>query len=234
MQFPNSIQGITETILSKVEGHPEHRMGWRHRREIYEELDVINAHLRRRLAILSTYHVLPIFERYCTQEYFMQYRGGESWVLDKTPRRLLEMADSVLSGLMNAEEAEHIAGDVHYWSYLSDEPKWPVPDIAECVHKAAVSVLGECCTSESPLAYYIWIEEIGNLNADDILADGRVANEETLATYGGDAASHAAMAYACSPSYSWPDFKLDTNRLGEFWTWWLMQAIPTAWALTNS
>lgn len=232
MEFPKRIQDITQTILSKVEAHPEHRMGWRHRRTIYQQLDSINVRIRQRLAILSTYHVLPIFERYCTPEYFMQYWEGSAGTLEKTPPRLLEMAEDVLSGLMNAEEAAHVASDVHYWNYLSDDPKWPVPDVAQCVQAAAVTALGECCSSESPVEHYIWLEEIGSLNAEDVLGDGRVANEETLTTYGGDAACKAAMAYACSPSYSWPTFNLNPNKLGEFWTWWLTQAIPTAWDLT--
>lgn len=55
--------------------------------------------------------------------------------------------------------------------------------------------------------------------------------DEQLARFGGwsiDTAAHAAVAYAGSLN----DYKADCDprRLEEFWTWWLTDALPAAWA----
>ncbi len=57
--------------------------------------------------------------------------------------------------------------------------------------------------------------------------------DEQLARFGGwsiDTAAYGAMAYAGSLTDYSAD--CDPQRLEEFWTWWLTDALPTAWAAT--
>jgi hypothetical protein len=50
-------------------------------------------------------------------------------------------------------------------------------------------------------------------------------NDEALVRSGGDAAGEAAVAYACGPLST----RCEPERLEEFWTWWLTEALPGAW-----
>jgi hypothetical protein len=54
--------------------------------------------------------------------------------------------------------------------------------------------------------------------------------DEKLVRVGSDAAGEAAVAYACGPT----SIRCGPERLEEFWTWWLTEAIPKAWQMAAS
>lgn len=71
--------------------------------------------------------------------------------------------------------------------------------------------------------YRAWYE--GNEIEGSASINSINGNDVRQVLYGRDSAGEAAVAYACGPF----SIRCEPERLEEFWTWWLTEALPKAY-----
>lgn len=198
-----------------IQSDPHHCLQAQKRQEIYEAFgprtDRQATRARGWLAVITARHVLPIFEQALPEE--------------TNPRKLIEIAEATLRGNLRVEEAIHEAAEGHeiagrLWGREEIEVTWNAYLAGTAAHRALAEAAGV-----DPFMEISWIRasespaQGGQPIPFDQLPD------EKLAERLGDTASAAAVAYA----YDADQLKCDPNKLLEFWSWWLEDAIPAAW-----
>ncbi len=218
MSLPPNLDRLLDATQSAVQRHPEHRLEPARRRAIYEafgpKTDPVANRARGWLAVLTAQRVLPIFE---------QALPGE-----ELPRQLIEMAVGVLQGKFDVSLAVRAAADGHevagrLWGYDEAAVPWNSNLAGNAAHRALAEVAGQ-----APLAV-----DAAPINAaydqDKQGIPPNLWSDEKLAQVAGDAASSAAVAFACSADSP----SCDPDKLLEFWEWWLTEAIPTAFKMAS-
>jgi len=213
MAIPVNLAEIIDDALATVRNHPEHRLGAKQRRTVYESFGPRNDPTANRargwLAVLTAQHVLPIGEQVFPDE--------------DIPRRLVEMAEGVLEGAIDPQVAhrrEIVEGvDIQDWGYPEEAP-WNVFLAGKTGERALAETLGQDLLALG----LVWVD-IDTPDESGIPMEEWP--DEKLAEDYGDTASAAAVAFACDPHS--PAIKCDPDRFLDFWEWWLTEAIPTAW-----
>jgi len=212
MATPVNLAKIIDDALVAVRNHPEHRLGAKQRRTVYESFGPRNDPTANRargwLAVLTAQHVLPIGERVSPNE--------------NIPRRLVEMAEGVLEGVIDPQVArrrEIVEGvDIQDWGYPEEAP-WNAFLAGKTGDRALAETLGQDLLALS----LVWVDT-GAPGESGIPMEEWP--DEKLAEDYGDTASAAAVAFACDPHSS--TIRCDPDRFLEFWEWWLTEAVPMA------
>lgn len=224
--MPPQLQQTIEEALAAMLSHPTHELNWRYRRAIYQAFgnmeDKVVKEARGWFAILTAQKVLPIFTGLVPHE--------------SMPLQLLATAIEILTNQIERDRALQVL-DLGYHSFGNalawDAFERKVYHNAECAAYSAYKALGEVLDDGDPLK---WIHNVSYHKesgikklgppVDDNWVGGEDFTDKELANDGaGDAASAAAVGYACSAE----SFDCDPSRLKEFWEWWLTGAIPLAW-----
>jgi hypothetical protein len=245
-EVPESLQKVILEALEAMRSHPRHHLAPYYRQKIYTLLKSFNRgnqldpsrvpsvenlgdRVRAWLAIWTAERVMPIFE---------QGPFGVEDVTEETlslPPMLLEAAKGVMQGKV-APEAVDQNRQIAFQEYsiMLDESKYE-PEILP-VNAILAGWASECALSEVSGWYtFDWFSEnekkrwlrppYGAIGHGEYELSSVEPNDEMLVHLGGDTAGVAAVGYACGLLST----ECEPERLEEFWTWWLTEALPQAW-----
>ena len=239
---PGKVEEVVGEAVRAVEAHPRHALEWFLRRRLYRafgsfEQGKVRA-ARGWLAILAAQKVLPLFiERLpyhslplhlvaVAIDELSAYRDGTYVVTyDQTERGkdLLELSYGALGNELYEDEQARtfFAADLAATAAdkaLREARGWEDPfERLEHVYQGTGDHAG------------LMSFRTGTVSDDWVAAAGR--GEETwvhLAAVG-DTAGAAALAFAYRSSV----VTCDPNKLRTFWLWWLTEALPKAWQLSQ-
>lgn len=218
MSMPTYLRTIVEQSLKEIHQNPEHRFEPKKRREIYDAFglweDVNVKRSRGQLAVITARYVLPIFEK------------GFPEV--DTPRKLIDMAEKVVLGeldvnfaIREAANGQEVAGRL--WGYDEKAISLNATIAGNAAHRALAEAAGVDPFESKVKEVIKWKgSRVEKMTIEDL-------TDEELAEKFGDTASAAVVAFA----YNTEQLKCDPQKFLEFWKWWLTQAIPSAWEITQ-
>ncbi len=205
--LPSALSQAIESAYAAMERHPEHMLPPVYRQAIYRAIgpqsDPLSHQVLGRLALLSARRVLPIWQRTRPD--------------DHTPERLLATAEDMMSGRWDRALDEAVAEQA--WDWLTNLKMEHSTTFA--AHAAVIALFDMLVDVRGnwygvPGGGFLEGVSIGQNDMDDKFFDPGIC----------DAAMFAVSAYA-DPQW---DREYDPAKSHEFWTWWLREAIPTAWA----
>ncbi|MBI5930157.1 MAG: hypothetical protein HY862_12670 [Chloroflexi bacterium] len=222
MPVPTELQEKINKGLEAVETHSRHHFHWSHRKGLYPAFGTYNdpnvLKARGWLAVLTAQYVFPILEATPTE-------------IDDLLHSMLKASVGYLNGIVSAEEIASIEDEGYHtlgnWADWDDPGYSPRADIAaRAVYKAAGEVRGK---RQDPFEY---AKNHTKYTLDGPISGDTFSDSDWVSLAGvGDTAGCAALAYAATDenvsSYS-------HQKLEEFWKWWLLEAIPQAWALAEA
>ncbi|WP_339093756.1 Imm5 family immunity protein [Deinococcus sp. VB142] len=202
--------GWREQMRSAMLQHPGHHLDWRLRRAFYLELGQETRWARAFrgwLAVLCVQKVLPVLLPLCPHdpEVFDELSACISHLLQReTPLSLRHLLDS------------------NYHSYAQELLLFNKsrPQNALCTRMASFRAMQEIKNWDNE---YGWLDPFVSARRRD--ENGMEIQDTTDADWVGvaavgDAASAAAVAFACSETST----ECDPAKLRAFWTWWLDEA----------
>ena len=213
--LPSAVAERIGEALEAMRADSQHHLAPHLRRAIYRAFGPWDeppaCRVQAWLAILAAERVVPI------------YRAEWPHEIAPRPEDLLALARRLAEGTLIRDAAEVF--EALEYSYHGYGHLW-VLDIPHNVYlavSAAYDALREACAFTEPLS---GLTSVFLLAPDGQPLRGDAWSDEQLAGDGSaDAASSAAIAYACSPH----DTPIDPGKLRAFWDWWLTEAIPYAW-----
>ena len=229
LPLPEALQALVNTALAEMQADPAHRLSHQRRGQIYAALGPLTEDIGRKargwLAVNTARRVLPTFQA--------------AFPDDTLPQRLLDMAVSVLQG--RGDEAA--ADELQEWGYNASGNAWgydeaEVPWNADMAGSAAYHALKEA-RGQPPLQYLDRVFKLGVVawsSGKPVMEyptpqpATRFTDEDLCQNDASDTAAVAAVAFACEAGGP----TCDPDKLREFWTWWLMEAIPEAWETAHS
>jgi hypothetical protein len=223
--LPLELQTLVQETLALVRNNPKHEMGQVQRKLIYEALwsSSQGEKASRWLAVFAARRVQSIYEQGLASlpAYNTEYDV-------RFPHRMIEMGEKVLKGDLAEEDVRRSINngtieDFYHHLNLGRDRSVPKPAYLACI--AAWEAFGEARgyrPFQSRSATQV-VDENGNTKypTNDTIPDSWLAGSGGGQ---GDAAVSAAYAFAGVNKEQY-----DADRLLEFWTWWLEQALPTAW-----
>jgi hypothetical protein len=205
VSLPESIQTLIDTTLAAVQSHAQHEMDPLHRRAIYQAFASTDAPTTPRWsAVLTAQRLLPRFQQHYSD--------------DTLPQELLALALKLVYGEeVDPATVETILDRGYHasaaaWGNDEREIPWPVWLAGNTAYHALNEAVGHPPLSILP-DYY----------KGDVVTPW---NDKDLCEHGlCDTAGAAAIASA-SDRYGQT---IDPTKQLEFWTWWLTEAMPTAY-----
>ncbi len=212
MSISKPLQSLIDALLSEVQTDSQHRMSPYRRRELYNAFYSAAAAGQQGicwLAIITAKRALPMF----------QARYPD----DTLPPELLEAAIDLLQGRVSREQIEDILdlgchASTAAWGHDEREIPWSVWQAGNASYYALNVVCGGQPLRAVDHDYY----------KNDVLTPW--TDEELCEFFWPDPAAAAAIA-SSSDRYG---RQFDSGKLLEFWTWWLVEAIPKAVEITQS
>jgi hypothetical protein len=220
MALPEILTKVIETVSQERKNHPDGEVMPYYRQQIY---DAITSSMHQDLAfkvrgwleIVTAEKVLPIWQTIWhekeTPEFLWKY-----WLDKEMPERLLKITKNILNNVGNIEEAE--AQFERVWRDISEEPglegiddKYQNPYNAR---QAAVQALN-------------WVLGYTKICPKYTLEE---TDADLLDPQCGDAAAWASAAYGGD---LWSYTERDWSKRQGFWDWWLKEAVPQAWELSQ-
>lgn len=230
MSQPTMLQTLLNVALNEVRADPHHRLAPQRRRQIYDALlhsaDPAMQQAQGWLAVLAARRVLPVFE--------------QTFPGDDLPREILNAAVGVLRGDIDDARAAEIEDEGYHtvgntWGYDEvDEITWPASLAADASYHALKEARG--FQPLNHLDRYHTVGTVTFLFQDGELQDDAFSpepepirgdtwsDEEVCTVNDTDTAAAAAVASSCREDGP----VCDPEKLLAFWTWWLVEAIPTA------
>jgi len=229
LPLPEALQALVNTALAEMQADPGHRLSHQRRGQIYAALGPLTEDIGRKargwLAVNTARRVLPTFQ--------------EAFPDDTLPQQLLDMAVSILQGRGDAAAAD----ELQEWGYNASGNAWgydeaEVPWNADLAGSAAYHALKEA-RGQPPLQYLDRVFKLGVVawpSGEPVMEyptpqpATQFTDEDLCQNDASDTAANAAVAFACEAGGP----TCDPDKLREFWTWWLMEAIPEAWETAHS
>jgi Immunity protein Imm5 len=220
MLASSELNELLKISLKSVENHPYHdlNLGYRHNIWMYFGpriegfgLKDIGRKKRAMLAITAVKYVLPIYENLCSDS--------------KLPHQTLTVAESVLNGITNPQDADTFCGDL--WDTLDIMADKPEDQVKYQEHKH-FRIFSVCNAAYKALRTCLYDETFDSNTINHNFTDDKVDYHSD------DASFWAAKAYAGpiwkAVAYGSPrqesEFS-DSNRRHVFWKWWLLEAVPS-------
>ncbi len=186
--------------------------------------------IRGNLAAMSAERVFPIFENW-------EYPREDEFYFG-IPEEMLQMAKLVIEGKGDLKQAEIMDSDAyinlnHWFEETREEiPEYPVNTLfagiaAWCALSEAIGWNTFDVLDEHQKQKWLQAPDETELALKGRYAFVPYVTDEELIYRKADAAGTAAVAYACSPL----SVRCSSERLEEFWTWWLMKGLPESWEL---
>ncbi len=224
LPLPETLQALVNTALADMQADPSHRLSHQRRSQIYDAMgpltENIGRYARGWLAVITARRVLPIFQA--------------AFPEDTLPQQLLDMAVSILQG----RDDEAAAEELQEWGYNASGNAWgydeaEMPWNADLAGSATYHALKEA-RGQPPLQYLDKIFALGVVawpsgQQIEEYPEARPAtqftDEDLCQLDSSDTAATAAVAFACEAGGP----VCNPDKLREFWTWWLAEALPEAW-----
>jgi hypothetical protein len=228
MQMPTAIQEMANAGLQSMHANPAHHYDWRIRRQTYKLFsppsDPVVCRARRYLPIIAAEHVLPIFSARFPDE--------------GLPRKLLDTAIGLTDGSIEKDDpAVHVVEDEGYHAtggFLAlDQKTESMVHNASYAAFATYKALVEVRYTQDPWLHAAMFHKSGNLYSmgarDDLQTwpSGEEFTDQDWASLAaaGDTAAPAAVAVASSEVSPYAQ----SDKLEQFWRWWVGVALPLAW-----
>jgi hypothetical protein len=156
------------------------------------------------LEIAAVRRVLPVWE--------------DLWPDDKSPHRVLEAAKQAMNGMLSPKAGQSVMGDegsqYQDLNATNDQKRQDAADVGYAAIAALVEALWDerfdpnNIQSDLEDRYFDILEEDASWIASKVIAGGREDHPD------------------------WSAFPDDSDhaKRREFWTWWLDEAVPAAWA----
>ena len=200
---PASLQQLLLTFCDAVRLHPQHALLPAQRRDIYDSLGPVSETAgRRKRGRLAILTAQHVLPLY-------QHAGS---AYDRATH-LLTLADDVLYDKVDTESAAAEAEQT--WDWLTNDYGDRQEEIPDRILFALTSALEALFTA------------FGEERFEGVIITG-VSTDDDLDPWSSDTALWAVEAIA-GPAR---DPGSDSAKRLEFWTWWLTEAVPAAWAQT--
>ena len=220
--LPDKLNLLIKTALEEVNANPQHRLAYQRRRQIYDTLRAypVGHYAHALLAINTALKVIPVFQ--------------QEFPDDTLPKELLDTAIGVLNGDIDdtttideiQDHGYHASGNA--WGYDESKISWK----ADLAGRSAYHALKETRGQEplDRLDKYFKLGLVNEPSGDYIKYPNPVSakqftDEDLCQIENSDTAATAAVSFSCDPNSP----LCDPAKLQEFWTWWLLNAIPEAW-----
>jgi hypothetical protein len=220
------LQTLINVTLNEVRADPHHRLAPQRRRQIYDALlrsaDPAVQQSQGWLAVLAARRVLPLFE--------------QAFPDDSLPREILDAAVGVLQGSVDDARAAEIEDEGYHasgnaWGYDElEEITWPASLAADASYHALKEARGfqslnhlECYHTVGTVTSPFQDDTVFSPEPEPIRGD-TWPDEEVCTVDDTDTAAAAAVSSSCRDDGP----VCDPEKLQAFWTWWLVEAIPTA------
>ena len=233
--LPDTISQLTTSVLSAVQAHPQHQMHWQQRQAIYTAFDTATpstgTQARIWLAIFTGEHVLPTFETTFAE---VCWEPPEDDGYAELPRHWIALARALVEGRADPQSIAEYRHMSHTNMGCMQLDYGSLALNAVAAAQAACRATGEALgvkpfrdihrhsLSRRGLGSY------GDIHAADAVMATEWSDAQ-LAFVAGDVAAAAVIAFSCGRTSG----ASDPQKLLTFWTWWLSQAIPAAWAKAN-
>lgn len=218
MALPSELQQMMDDALAAIRADPKQEIGSTRRKAIYNWMRTNEPGKRARkwLEIITAEKVLPIYEAKLPQSLSYVWSQPEnkddiyevecSVPIKRLPRRMTEVARGVIEKTFSREIAEELANDYYetcsnIFDFAEEDGIYYPSCVVDVLLAASSSVLIAVGYSE---------REIWSLPEDRLMVN--------------DATIYARSAWA-SDDHD----RLIPEKIVEFWTWWLTEAIPQAW-----
>ncbi len=210
---PTTLEHLLRTLLEEVRIHPQHVLWPYQRYLVYEQLGRLEepAGYQRHgwLGLTTAEYVLPIWQQARPQDDHMQ--------------RLLQLTNEVIEHKADTKAAEQVAEQV--WDMLVNAvDNTGYGQDVQATPQAASALLAATVALQLTLGVdvsYWWLD----LDAEENAEEERESETDPWTT---DVAGWAVHAYAYDGKPLWKNLNKDKQL--EFWTWWLTEAVPAAWA----
>jgi len=238
MPVPEQLNTEINEALRLIENHPLHEYGPDKRKRLFrtwKSLRESAADLAKRwLAVITAEKVLPFYSlelqadakiqfdaslATMDEEHLREHYEQEQEVAEM-PQKAIDLAKRVLRGESDAEEANRHSNNMHYVvGNLGEDYLLPR---AHFVNDAANKALGEVSRGD----WYGY----GIYNPFDSIEDNSERTDlDWVISGSSDTVACAAVAWA----YDEEEKQMKSDRLLQFWHWWLVEAIPQAWEIAR-
>jgi hypothetical protein len=225
MTLPAAVPPLVDKALAELRSDANHQLSPILRRQLYDAFDASHKNVLKWLEILTVRFVLPLWQQ------------NHSWAGYPKPAQLVKIQEDRLRGVLRTVYSTHDeALSAEMVSLTGEDTHSPIYP-SWCVFEAAVRIFFR-----------------SRFNPDEKLTDYDLKNDSTLT---GDIAHQALIAYAgrIQPTMTYQEalkareqwwreiekdlplpwsLTLDSKSCLEFWEWWLLEAIPKSWQLTQS
>lgn len=224
--LPKEVRQLIDETLAIVRNDAVHEMGQHRRRRIYEALwsSPSGDKASKWLAIMSARRVQPIYE----EGVWTSSLANDEFAVTLLDR-MLDLAEKIVREELSPEDVQKgvESGDIEdfYYSKLVGAEK-EFPPYIWLATLAAYYALEEA-EGYKPLQIRI-SGEMPDQNGDTVITSSDTWTDCRLAGSGchaDDAAVDAAFAFAKRVTRQ----HYDSDKVLEFWEWWLAEAIPQAW-----
>jgi len=229
-KLPSIVRQIAQEALVAMRAVPYHHLAPYQRKTLYDAMEKASPAIGRRargwLAVAAAERVLPLIETAPLLD--DQLPIGTRLI----PRQLLTMAYDVLHGrTASASVFQEAAQAYELFANLMNETMF------DPVHFPLNALMAGLATSKAASEATGWDafrhmtqhEQTRwlSVKASD---EGIQSTDEQFVFNGGDTAATAVVAFAGGPTST----ACEPEKLEEFWTWWLTEALPAAWAIAES
>lgn len=239
MPVPTLLKSEAEAALTLIEQDPQHEYGPARRKrlnEVWKRLkDPTADRAYKCLMVITAQKVLPfyalelqpeaqaLFNKQIpefTDEELRQHDELEREIAEM-PHKAIDWAKELIRGKGDKNEARQYSSNQHHVvGNLGDFFLLPRANfVNHAAHVALRMASTDVWHGEGVFDPFKYIDDDVNKTDFEWLYSG----------YGGDVASYAAAAWSYDPQNK----QLQSDRLLEFWRWWLLEAIPQAWTMTE-
>lgn len=210
MTLPRTLQILIAEALESVRRHPQHDLTLGYRQAIWAAfgpaLDTYQTY-GSEAALVG--HQRRVFLAVLTVRHVLPI-WLNVWPNNQSPRRLLTHVEQVMKGKMSKDMALDV---INRWWDVVDELGARSQNMAVTVGFAALQALATAAVDEM-------------FEPDEI--DVNLTDSEEFDN--NDASFYAAVAYANGPIWKIAaNAKPDSAKRGQFWQWWLTEAVPAAY-----
>jgi hypothetical protein len=252
MALPSELQQMMDDALAAMRADPKQEIGSTRRKAIYDWMRTNEQGKRARkwLEIITAEKVLPIYEAKLPEQIDREWSPPEDVIkevvesgdiyqieshvsMKRLARRMIEVATGVIRDTFNREIAEKLANNLYHTCFNAfDFAEQDGVEFSQaiCTALAAASSSVKVAVGFDPFDHLGVVSRVGVLVDNEWFISSKPissdlwSDRELAGTSSSDAAASAMAAWA-SDDHD----RLIPEKIVEFWTWWLTEAIPQAW-----
>lgn len=240
MEIPKDLQREIDQALDRIDKDPEHHYLPKYRQTLFyiSKADPVLLKTWKRLALVTAQHVLPIYEK------FIDSSGRTFEYYDvRYPSKAIKLAEAILQGKASKEAGYGTANGAYDQSdfdyrLICQPVPFNVYQASWTANMALLEVSKENIDQFSKLPHVGYYDNgfgsghnIGERIAQQF-PDGIAGIDFTDVLW--SQTGHSDTASVASTAWAYDPYSKDVNsdKLHEFWNWWLTDGIQEAWKRT--